>query len=439
LKRRLAGLLLFTTENPMRAVLVSAMVIACTGGAYAQAPVQVLTLPQALELAEQANPAIRASRAALAGAEGEARAASALLRENPEISIEQLRRDAPEPEGIATRFRESAIGISQAFEVAGQPAHRRSAAQHSVSAVRADIDAARLRARAEVESAFTQVLLLQMRLEAELRTLALVEEASSAVAKRVVAGEDTRLDGNLAAVEAERARNQVTTVQEQLIAARARLAVSLQLPPGSAPQVSGELTSMIPRYRLEDLVAGASRRPDLVALDEREQAARSRLELERAAAFPDVTVGLRSTREGPPELRERTVGLTFSVPLPFFKQNEAAIGRAVTERDQLQVERQTAIRDGEARIREQWQRLQSLQARLFRLVASVLPKLDENLTLSTKAYRAGEIGVLQLIVVNRQALDARRDYLEALGEFTQARIALEAAAAIHLSSSSSNP
>jgi cobalt-zinc-cadmium efflux system outer membrane protein len=33
--------------------------------------------------------------------------------------------------------------------------------------------------------------------------------------------------------------------------------------------------------------------------------------------------------------------------------------------------------------------------------------------------------LLQLLLVNRQLLDARRDYLDALGDFIQTRIALE--------------
>lgn len=400
---------------------------------------QPLTLQQALALAEEANPELRSARAAVAAAEGESQEAAALLRQNPELSVEQTRRTATDAEGLGVSFRESAVGISQAFEIGGQPAHRREAALHSLTAVRAAVESAKVRLHADVEGAFARVLLLQLRLAAEDRNLALVEEASGAVGKRVAAGEDTRLDGNLAVVEAERARNQVSTIREQLIAARAQLATILQLPPEQMPEVAGELAERIPPYRLEDLLASAGRHPHLLALVEREEAARSRLNLERASVFPDVKVGVTSAREGPPELRERVTTLTFSMPLPLFNRNQGAIGRAVTERDQLQVERQAATRDGEAKVREQWARLESLQARLLRLTQSVLPKLDENLSLSTKAYRAGEIGILQLVLVNRQALDARRDYLEALGEFTQSRIALETAAATHFTSTASNP
>ena len=85
-------------------------------------------------------------------------------------------------------------------------------------------------------------------------------------------------------------------------------------------------------------------------------------------------------------------------------------------------------RDIQAQVRTLWLRLDSLRGRVQRLSDSVLPSLNENQRLSTTSYRAGEIGLLQLLVVNRQLVDARRDYLDALAEFVQTRIALEQAA-----------
>ena len=61
-----------------------------------------------------------------------------------------------------------------------------------------------------------------------------------------------------------------------------------------------------------------------------------------------------------------------------------------------------------------------------RLQDVVLPALTENLSLSVKSRQAGQIGLLELIVVvNRQALDARRDLIEALSEYHSTRAALE--------------
>ncbi|HEX7972708.1 MAG TPA: TolC family protein, partial [Thiobacillus sp.] len=252
--------------------------------------------------------------------------------------------------------------------------------------------------------------------------------AEIAVGKRVAAGEDSRLDGNLARVDAERARNQVALLREQLVQARAELAALLQLPPGELPQVQGALDPASFTYTLDELLHAASERPALLALNHREQAARSRLELERAVRYPDVTVGLNTAREGPSDAREKIVGLSVALPLPLFRQNAGGIGRATAEFTQTQIEREATGRDVRAQVVALWERFTNLQARVQRLKGSVLPSLEENRRLSAVSFRAGEIGLLQLLLVNRQVLDGQRDLLDARTDLRLTQVALEAAA-----------
>ena len=78
------------------------------------------------------------------------------------------------------------------------------------------------------------------------------------------------------------------------------------------------------------------------ALAAREDAARARIGVERASRYPDVTVGLNVGREGPADGRERVTTLTLSVPLPLFKRNDAAIGQAMSDATQAEIERAAA-------------------------------------------------------------------------------------------------
>lgn len=384
-----------------------------------------LTLDDAWRLAAAANPKLRATQANLDAAEGLLRDTAGPLYNNPQLSTDQTRRRASVTGQPDTRFHEQAIGLSQTFEIAGQAGHRRKAAMQDLAATQESIEEIRRQVRAEVEQHFIQVLLLQQRIDTEREALTAVEEAASAVRKRVVAGEDSRLDGNLATVEAERGRNQLAVLAEQLLLARADLAAVLQLPADNLPQVAGGLGAAMPSYTLDALLAAAAVRPQLRVLEHREAAAHNRLDLERAAVYPDVTVGLVTGREAPHDTREQFTRLTVSVPLPLFRRNSAGIGKASTELSQAQIEHQSTTRNVSAQVHALWLRLDSLQTRVKRLTDSVLPALDENRRLSMTAYRAGEIGLLQLLLVNRQLLDARRDHLDAVGEFVQTRIALE--------------
>ncbi|MGA9165382.1 MAG: TolC family protein [Thiobacillus sp.] len=412
--------------RPARRAAVASWLWFLLSPAFAGPP--ALTLEDAWRQAELANPTLRAAQAAVPAAEGELRDARAPLWNNPQVSMEGLRRQIPQVSAPTQVNQEWGLGIAQTFEVAGQQGDRRAAAEQSLAATRQVITETRRQVRAEVESSFVRVLSLQSRIQTEEATLSLIEDAAKAVGKRVAAGEDSRLDGNLAKVEAERAQNQVSLLREQLIQARAELAALLQLPPNELPQVQGTLDPAAVPYSLDDLLNSAAGRPVLQALGHREQAAKSRLQLERAARYPDVTVGLGTGREGSNDAREKIVGLSISLPLPLFRQNAGGIGRATTEFTQTQIEREATGRDVRAQVVALWERFSNLKARVQRLNESVLPSLQENQRLSSISFRAGEIGLLQLLLVNRQVLDGQRDLLDARTELRLTKVALEAAA-----------
>lgn len=408
---------------------LAAALVLTTAALVARADAPPLTLERAWQLAEEANPALKAAQASLSAAEGQLTDARGLLWNNPQVAAERNRRSVPQP-GLGKDIqREWRAEIAQTFEIAGQHGYRRGAAEQELSALKETIEETRRQVRAEVEQRFVRVLALQTRAATEAELVALIKDAAGAARKRFEAGEDTKLDRNLAEVELGRAESQLEAAREQLIAARAELAATLQLPAEALPEVQGTLSAeaAIP-YTLEELLAAAANRPRLRALDHQEQAARSRLSLERAAAWPDVTVGLFAGREGPGEVRERITGLSVSLPLPLFRRNAGGIGQAATELTQTQIERQSAIRDTRAAVGALWQRLESLRARVKRLEALVLQRLQENQRLSAAAYRAGEINLTQLLLATRQVLDTRREVLEAMTELALTRVDLEQAA-----------
>lgn len=385
-----------------------------------------LTLEQAWQLAEQSNPTLKSAQANLAAAEGQLADTQGLLWNNPQLAAERLRRTVPDPTLNDRTQREWNVGLTQTLEIAGQQGFRRTAAEQELAALRETIAEARRQLRAEVEQKFVRVVALQLRAEMETGLVDLIRENSTVTRKRFDAGEDTKLDANFAEVELGRARNQLETVGEQLIQARAELATLLQLPAERLPAVKGALLVKpgLP-YTLDQLLTAAASRAQLRALDHREQAARNRLGLERAAAYPDITVGLSSAREGPGDAREKIVGLSVSVPLPLFRRNAAGIGKASAELTQVEIEKQATGRDIRARVLALWQKLDSLRQRTQRLEQSMLQRLEENQRLSTAAYRAGEISLVQMLLATRQVLDTRREALEAMTELALTRSELE--------------
>jgi cobalt-zinc-cadmium efflux system outer membrane protein len=355
--------------------------------------------------------------------------ASRLLFNNPELNVELSRRRIP-GEGQTT---ERTVGIAQTLETGGQQGHRRKAADANFDGLRAEIEDARAQVRADAALRFEAVLTAKRRLQIEERAQALFESTASAVEQRRQAGEDTRLDANVAAIEAERARNALSLAREQLQDARAELATVMQLPPADLPDVAGELQAPAETrppvvYDLQQLLRSMQELPKLRLLAAREDLARARLDVERASRSPDITLGLATGREGAAAARERVTTFSVTLPLPIFRRNAAAIGQAMTDLTTAEIERAAAVRDSEAQVRRLWLRLGSQQERVARLQRAMLPVYTSNQQLIARSRQAGQIGVLDQILANRQALDAEREWVDALTELQTTRIELERAA-----------
>ena len=361
----------------------------------------------------------------MAAAEGHAEDTRGLLWNNPELNAEGLRRQLPPSDIGTTTNREWGAGITQALEIGGQHGHRREAARQELIAAQLLAQEAEREVRADVERRFVQVLALQARIGIERDSLTLIERTSSFAGKRVAAGEDSRLDGNVALIEAGRARNQLAALTDQLLQARVELGELLQWPSATLPDVVGDLESRATVPALDRLLETAAERSQLKAIQAKEAAARSKLDLELAARIPDITVGLGVGREGPQDFRENITLLSVSVPLPLFKRNSGNVAQAQADLARAQAERQGLERGQGANVRALWHRYQSLRSRVQNLRDAVLPALEENQRLSQQSLREGEIGVPQQVLVNRQLLDGRRDLLEAITELRLTRIALD--------------
>lgn len=206
-----------------------------------------LTLTEAMRLAESTHPTVRSREAELVAIEGARREAASPFFNNSELGLERARRSGNAPEGRANEW---SAGIAQPIEIGGQQARRREAVASSLDALRAEIEDARRQARAAAALRFHAVLAAKRRVQVEQRSVELFDGTAQAVTRRRTAGEDTRLDANVALIEAERSRNTLALSREQLLEARVELATVLQLPPAMMPEVvanSACLPAMPPR------------------------------------------------------------------------------------------------------------------------------------------------------------------------------------------------
>jgi cobalt-zinc-cadmium efflux system outer membrane protein len=172
------------------------------------------------------------------------------------------------------------------------------------------------------------------------------------------------------------------------------------------------------------LLTRAARRADLRALEAKLAEAEAELRLARAEAWPDLGLGARYERD---ERDDIVVG-ELSLTLPVFDRAQGARAEASARVRRLRVELDAARRAADVEL----QTALTVHARranaVEELEANALPLLDENESLARRSYEAGQMPLAELLLVRRETLDTRREYLERLLETAVAAIDVEASA-----------
>jgi outer membrane protein, heavy metal efflux system len=366
-------------------------------------PVEV-SLSKALALARERSPRILAARARVDEARGAVAGASPWLRENPALEVASgPRRSAFGGEGL-----DLSVALSQGVELGGKRGARLGAARAQLAHEGASAQDVERLTLGEVAEAFIRALHARERVALARSTLEESEQLARSARRRFEAGETPVLEANVARVALARARAEVAAQEGEELRLLGALRGLLGLPSEADLRLAGALA---------DLAAGAlpnapreTERPDIAALEAALQEAREELRLARGEAWPDVTVGVGYEREGDEQI---FLGM-LTLPIPVFARGqqgrvsgEARVRRLAGELEAARRIRAVQVDAVRAQHRKQRDAVEALER-------EALPLLAENLTLARKSYEAGEMGLLDLLLVRRESLEARADLLERL-------------------------
>ena len=199
--------------------------------AAAAAPI---SLQAALALAMEHNPGLRAAAQALAASEGALIQSRA--RPNPELAYSQ--------EDTRRETRSMTLQWNQSIEIGGKREARMKAAGHGRELARAELEAAQAGLRADVRTAFANVLAGQQRVQLHQRTLEIAGSARDAAAKRVLAGKVAPLEETKARVAESSAELALAQARSGLRVARQQLAALWGAQPAAFGSAVGELAQL---------------------------------------------------------------------------------------------------------------------------------------------------------------------------------------------------
>jgi cobalt-zinc-cadmium efflux system outer membrane protein len=241
--------------------------------------------------------------------------------------------------------------------------------------------------------------------------------------RRFKAGDIAVLDVNIAKASLARVRAEREGAEASKALALGDLRQLLRL------EIDVSVDGTLTRPAEADLTSAletASQRPELRALEAGIQEADAEVRLGESFSKPEYGVGVRYSREEGDHIV--LGGMTVTLPMFSKGQQQRAVGSARAAR--LRTELESARARIQLQVRAAYDAFNRRLAVIRALESDAIPGLDENAQLATRSFDVGQLGLLELLLVRREILETRFQYLDALLEAALARVDLDASAAI---------
>ena len=385
--------------------LLSFMLVTATAASGQTIP-NVLTEDDAVRIAQGSQSVIALSAAQL----DLARSDIERERRWPNPTLDYTRESAGETEQFLT--------LSQSFDFSGRRTLRRRAAELRVEATQQEVAGQQLDLARMVRSEFSRAASQQELVRALTEWSRKIGAAADTAARLQAGGEVSGYDRRRLERERIGAEARLAAERGALVAAQRRLAallgaeqlegVTLQRPTPPEIPADAEVTARI------------EQRPDVAAIAKRIDAATLDAQAAQRWRVPlfDLTAGMKNTQADSGAI----VGA--GVSLPLFNRNHDELLRANAELAILNAQRAllvTRARGETGGLAAEARELRNA-ARLFRDQA--LPTSERLTATAEAAYRAGEVGILELLDAYRTALHAEVEAAELEQRAREAEIEL---------------
>ncbi len=400
-----------------RSCFVLAIALAAAVSAGAQ---EVLTLESVFQRARERAPAVLAARARIEEARARRIGAAARLREEPTIAASAGPRESPEG-----RFVDVELGFEQLFEIGGQRGARISAAEAGIDRETASSEIALRRELREVGYEFLRGLAARERLSVAIRNLEYATELTRATERRYELGDVAAIDLNLARIAAARVRASRADASAEKLSAEGRLRALLAIPSETPISLEGDL-SELGRLDAEEVRAQAAELPELRAIAAETREAEAELRLGGAERHPDVGMSFDFEREEGDDVF-RFGGI---LELPWTAAGKARQAEAEARGRRLALELASLRGASASELQTAYEVYRARSEAAEAMTEGALPSVLDNEALAVRSYEAGEIGLLELLLLRREALEARVSAIERKLEAALAAIDLELAAGV---------
>ena len=400
-------------------VVIGTCVALCVSGLCSPAVAQTLTFQQALDQARSRAPEILAAVARIDEARARLLGASLRFRENPTVDLDL----GPRTGAGRTSFDYSA-SVGQAFEPASRRQARIAGANAGIEGESASAEeAARLVVR-DVAMAYVRAMGADERLRLLADVEAVAEQLRAATERRYQAGDVAALDVNLTRVAAARARADRLRAEADRGDAVRPLRTALGLD-ADAPLALDRALDRAPAPR-SVLTGALTTAPAIRRADAEIAAARAEQALGAAMRRPSFAGRVSVGREQDDHIVLGGLSLTF----PTFDSGQAIRAEADARLRRVTQEREAALRALQVNVLAGLAAYTQRRAAADALRDAALPAAADNEQLGSRSLEAGQLNLMEFLLVRQDATAARLAYVDALTEAAVAAIEVDAAAGV---------
>jgi cobalt-zinc-cadmium efflux system outer membrane protein len=377
-----------------------------------------MTLSEVLTRAREQAPEIVSARLALEEARGRFLGASVRLQSNPQIDAAIGNRNGP-----GTRFTDFELALGQSFEPGARRSARIAGANAAIAQSTANVDEVTRSVLRAAASAYHRALHANDRIRLLNAAYELASGVYSTADRRFRAGDIAVLDVNIAKASLARVRAEREGAEASKALALGELRQFLRL------DVDVGVEGALARPADADLAMAlqtAAHRPELRALEAGILEAEAEMRVGQSFSKPEYGVGVRYSREEGDHIV--LGGMTVTLPVFSKGQEQRAVGSARAAR--LRAELEASRTRVEVEVRAAFEAFNRRLAAVRLLESDAIVGLDANEQLSTRSFEVGQLGLPELLLIRREILETRFQYLDALLEAALARVDLDASAAI---------
>ncbi|HEY3268375.1 MAG TPA: TolC family protein [Armatimonadota bacterium] len=383
------------------------------------APPVSLSLADAIHLAREHSPTLRAAAARIAGANARVRAAG--LPPNPSLALAH-------GAGHDAAGLDEDVVLSQTLELPGKTAPRVRSARSERQAALAGQAGTAQDLTFSVQAAYYEALRADAERQLAADALATAKAFETAAQTQFQAGDVPRSNVVRSGIETARAQQVLDATETERGNRTAALRSLTGLPPDAAITLTDSLTDQTTAFRLPDLQAQALRlRPDILAAESLQRARGADVSGARAAWQPDLFVEGRRAAITPyaDTPNGSSVRAGFTLPLLDLGRNRSDVAAAKARLTEQQATVGETERATLLDVETAYNNLVTAQKAVASFRAGRLDRAKELLDMAQTGYQHGASSYLELLDAQQVYRNEQTDYTRALADENVALASLQ--------------